>query len=434
MKFYIKLTLAFLKRFKFVIVSSVLIGVVAFLFLSFILPNIKFTKTTRIGYTGRYTIETLPLEISTMISKGLVSIDQTSRIIPSLAKNWTTEEGGKKWIFELNENTYWQDKRPLKIDDINYNFSDVGIQKENNKITFTLKEPYVPFIALLEKPIFKKGLLGTGDWKVNHLSIKGDYIQNLELRSKNERQYIKFYPTEEQTKFAFKIGEVDVIKNLTSPKPFTDWNNVNIEENIQTDRVVVIFFNTQDPILSDKNLRLALNYAIDKSSYKKRAISPISPQSFFFNPQVKTYNYDSAKAKQLISESKANIPENYTVNLISTPNLLDIADDISKMWREVGINTSILTSSVIPSDYQAFITIFEIPKDPDQYSLWHSTQLQTNITKYKNVRIDKLLEDGRVELDREKRKEIYFDFQRFLVEDSPAIFLFNPVWYNIARK
>lgn len=434
MKFYIKLTLAFLKRFKFVIVSSVLIGVVAFLFLSFILPNIKFTKTTRIGYTGRYTIETLPLEISTMISKGLVSIDQTSRIIPSLAKNWTTEEGGKKWIFELNENTYWQDKRPLKIDDINYNFSDVGIQKENNKITFTLKEPYVPFIALLEKPIFKKGLLGTGDWKVNHLSIKGDYIQNLELRSKNERQYIKFYPTEEQTKFAFKIGEVDVIKNLTSPKPFTDWNNVNIEENIQTDRVVVIFFNTQDPILSDKNLRLALNYAIDKSSYKKRAISPINPQSFFFNPQVKTYNYDSAKAKQLISESKANIPENYTVNLISTPNLLDIADDISKMWREVGINTSILTSSVIPSDYQAFITIFEIPKDPDQYSLWHSTQLQTNITKYKNVRIDKLLEDGRVELDREKRKEIYFDFQRFLVEDSPAIFLFNPVWYNIARK
>lgn len=434
MRFYIKLTLAFLKRFKFVIVSSVLIGILAFLFLSFILPNIKFTKTTRIGYTGRYTIENLPLEISTLISKGLVSIDPTSKINPSLAKSWNIEESGKKWVFELNENIYWQDKKPLKIDQVNYNFSDVNIQKEDNKITFTLKEPYVPFIALLEQPIFKKGLLGTGDWKVNQLSIKGDYIQKLELSNKNERQYLKFYPTEEQTKFAFKIGEVDVIKNLTSAKPFTDWNNVDIEENIQTDRIVVIFFNTQDPILSDKNLRIALNYAIDKSGFKKRAISPINPQSFYFNPQVKTYNYDLVKAKQLISESKAEIPENFTINLISTPNLLDIADNVSKMWREAEINTNVLTSSVIPSDYQAFITIFEIPKDPDQYSLWHSTQLQTNITKYKNVRIDKLLEDGRVELDKEKRKEIYFDFQRFLVEDSPAIFLFHPVWYNIARK
>lgn len=434
MRFYIKLTLAFLKRFRIVILSSVILGALVFLFLSFILPNIKFTKTIRVGYTGRYNIDTLPLEISTLIGDGLVSIDSTSNINPSLAKYWSIEEGGKKWIFELQDNIFWQDKKPLKINEINYNFSDVDIQKQNNKIIFTLNEPYVPFIALLEKPVFKKGLLGTGEWKVNKLSIKGEYIQKLILSNKNERQDIKFYPTEEQTKFAFKIGEVDMIKNISSPKPFSDWNNVNIEKNIQSDRVVVIFFNTQDPILSDKNLRLALNYAIDKSGYEKRAIGPINPKSFYFNPQVKTYNFDPVKAKQLISESKAEIPQDYSINLISTPNLLDIADGVSKMWNDVGIKTNVLTSSVIPSDYQAFVTIFEIPKDPDQYSLWHSTQSQTNITKYKNVRIDKLLEDGRVELDKEKRKEIYFDFQRFLLEDSPSIFLFHPVWYNIARK
>ncbi|KKQ55358.1 MAG: ABC-type dipeptide transport system, periplasmic component, partial [Candidatus Woesebacteria bacterium GW2011_GWC1_38_13] len=63
-----------------------------------------------------------------------------------------------------------------------------------------------------------------------------------------------------------------------------------------------------------------------------------------------------------------------------------------------------------------------------------STQSETNITKYKNLRIDKILEDGRVEQDKEKRKELYFDFQRFLIEDSPAIFLYHPVWYNIHRK
>jgi len=44
------------------------------------------------------------------------------------------------------------------------------------------------------------------------------------------------------------------------------------------------------------------------------------------------------------------------------------------------------------------------------------------------------LEDGRIELDTEVRKKIYFDFQRFLLEDAPAAFLVNPVSYTVTRK
>lgn len=434
MKFYLKFLVALFKRFKLTIFLSVLLGIIIFVFLYYILPNINLLKTKRIGYTGRYTVNSLPLEISRLIGQGLVIVDSNSKILPSLAKSWDIEESGKKWVFKLNDNIFWQDKKRLSINDINYNFADVTLTKDDNNITFTLREPYIPFIVLLEKPIFKKGLLGTGEWKVNHLSIKGEFIQKIELSKGKENQIIKFYPTEEQTKFALKIGEVDAINNVSSPAPFSDWNNVSIDEFINTSRVVVIFFNTQDPILSDKNLRLALNYSIDKSIYKKRAISPINPQSFYFNPQVKSYNYDPIKAKQLIEDIKTNIPNDFEIKLISTPNLIDVADNISKMWREIGINSNVLISSIIPSDYQAFITIFDIPKDPDQYSLWHSTQTQSNITKYKNLRIDKLLEDGRVELNIDERKKIYLDFQRFLLEDSPAIFLFHPVWYNISRK
>jgi peptide/nickel transport system substrate-binding protein len=90
--------------------------------------------------------------------------------------------------------------------------------------------------------------------------------------------------------------------------------------------------------------------------------------------------------------------------------------------------------SQIPSDYQAFLAIFDIPDDPDQYSMWHSTQTATNITHYQNPRIDKLLEDGRSEINIDARKKIYFDFQRFLVEDSPAAFLYYPTTYSIGRK
>jgi len=433
MKFYLKFLLIFLYRFKLVIILSIIFGSFLFLFLSYILPNIKLTTKKQIGMVGRYKVENLPIEISSMIGQGLVKVEETGDVEPLLAESWEMKEDGRKWIFNIRNDVYWQDKKKLSVNEINYNFNDVTIEKYKNTISFTLKEPYIPFIVLLEKPIFKKGLLGTGDWKVEKLSIKGEYIQKLIIKKGSEIQIIKFFPTEEQARFAFKMGEIDEINNISSSKPFNDWDNVKIKENIKNNQVSVIFINTQDPILSDKNIRLALNYAIDKSSYKSRATGPLNPDSYFYNPQVKEYDYDPDKAKSLIKDSKVKIPEEYIVKLIASPNLIDTADEIAKSWKEIGINSNVLVSSFIPSDYQAFLTIFDIPKDPDQYSLWHSTQSETNITKYKNLRIDKILEDGRIEINKVERKRIYLDFQRYLVEDSPSIFLFHTVWYDIIR-
>jgi peptide/nickel transport system substrate-binding protein len=67
--------------------------------------------------------------------------------------------------------------------------------------------------------------------------------------------------------------------------------------------------------------------------------------------------------------------------------------------------------------------------------LWHSSQIQiNNISKNKNVRIDKLLEDGRKTNDLEERKKIYADFQKYLLEDPPAAFLYFPYEFTVARK
>jgi len=75
----------------------------------------------------------------------------------------------------------------------------------------------------------------------------------------------------------------------------------------------------------------------------------------------------------------------------------------------------------------------DIPIDPDQYIFWHSTQANTNITGLVNAKIDKLLEDGRMEQDQEKRKKIYIDFQKRLVDELPALFLYYPTSYTVTR-
>ena len=75
----------------------------------------------------------------------------------------------------------------------------------------------------------------------------------------------------------------------------------------------------------------------------------------------------------------------------------------------------------------------ESPPDPDQYFLWHSEQ-PTNFTRYKNTRIDSLLEKGRKTLDQQERTTIYQEFQQFLLEDPPAIFLRHLQSFELQRK
>ncbi len=203
---------------------------------------------------------------------------------------------------------------------------------------------------------------------------------------------------------------------------------------MESDLVITLFFNTEDQLISSKPIRQALIYGIDKESMSgERAISPISKDSWAYNPQVKPYVYDTERAKDLL----ADIPDeqkNNGIKLVTTPSLLETAEKIASYWNSIGLKTTVLVSSVLPDDFQVFLTIFELPKDPDQYSIWHSTQELTNISNYKSPRIDKLLEDGRTELVKEERKKIYLDFQRFLVEDSPAAFLYYPDIYTISRK
>jgi peptide/nickel transport system substrate-binding protein len=234
---------------------------------------------------------------------------------------------------------------------------------------------------------------------------------------------------------ALKLGSIDEIALVYDPAPFQNWHTIKIEANDNSYNIVTLFFNTQDKYLSEKSLRQALYYAIQKDEYGvDRASSPIPPLSWAYNPQIKSYDYNPERAKELITELPDELKQDLNIQLVTTPSLLTTAEKISKDWKEVGIQSHLLVSSTIPSEFQVFLAIFDPPNDPDQYSTWHSTQTSTNISRYKNPRIDKLLEDGRLALDMEERRKIYLDFQRFLLEDVPAAFLYYPRVYTLSRK
>jgi peptide/nickel transport system substrate-binding protein len=429
---------AFIVRFRAIIIIGIFLGIAIFLILNSLVLPLLFHKTERIGITGRFQTDTLPTSILALISDGLVKLDESGKPLPSLASSWEAKDSGKTWVFSIADGKTWQDGKPVTSNTIVYNFSDAKIERPDEKtIIFKLQNPFSPFPDIVSLPTFRKGLLGTGTWKVTSASVVGNYIESLTLTNKSrDRKIIKFYPTEESAQLAYKLGEIDVLNNVVDPKPFANWKGTEVKEEVSDRRFVAAFFNTQDKFLSDKTLRQALNYAINKDIFNApRALGPVPESSWAYNPQVKQYNYDPTKAKEMITELPKEAKDNLSLQITTIAPLLSTAEAIAKNWEEIGVKTQIQVVSIIPDSYQVLLAILDVSLDPDQYAIWHSTQTASNLSLYKkNARIDKLLEDGRVELNFEERKKIYLDFQRFLVEDSPAAFLYHPIFYTIIRK
>jgi peptide/nickel transport system substrate-binding protein len=438
LRYIFRLTVAFFSRFKALILIGICAGVFFFFLLRFLLPFLMQSGAYRIGLTGRYTVSNLPPSILNMVGNGLTKLDVHYNVEPNLSSSWETPDKGKTWIFTLKNNLFWQDGKKVTASTITYQFSDVTIERPDEKtILFKLQNSYSAFPAVVSRPVFRSGLLGTGEWKVTKLLMNGSIVESITLSKKDGSKIIyKFYPTEEGLKLAFELGEVDEIDGVFDAKPLDAWSKLKISKGVNTGEYVAIFFNTQDKNLSEKNLRQALSYAINKNSLGgTRAISPISMDSWAYNPQVKPYDYDPIKARQMVDDYKKNLKiDQLTLTLSTSPILLPQAEKIAKDWEEIGVKTDLRVVSSIPTDYQTFLVIFDIPDDPDQYSIWHSTQTATNISHYQNPRIDKLLEDGRSQINLEDRRKTYLDFQRFLVEDSPAAFLYYPTNYTIKRK
>lgn len=427
----------FLARHSQIIIRTVLI-VLSFVLIFFLfaryIPSPK--HTLRIGRVGKYNLETFPQDIQSLISQGLVSITSNGAVLPELAKSYEIKDDGKTYIFTLDDSKRWHNGERVTPPDITYNFKGVTVELGDNTVTYHLKEPFSPFLSAVSRPILKNSKLGTGAYHLAKSEVYSGVLQSLSLESESERRIYKFYPTETSSLTAFKLGEIDILERLSAlPSSITQDSTTQVDaDKTGLNQQTVLFFNNNDSLLTSKPMRQALAYAIkDKSFGKERVFSPLDKSSWAYNGLVKTYDYDASHAKTLLAQDVKDLGS-VKLELKTMLQYLDNAEAIAQSWRDtLGVQVEVKVVSSVTSDYQILLADFTPPVDPDQYSLWHSTQA-TNFTHYSNLKVDKLLEDGRRTSDQKLRKEIYSDFQRFLLEDSPAVFLFKSNTYTLSRK
>ncbi|PIS15240.1 hypothetical protein COT63_00980 [Candidatus Shapirobacteria bacterium CG09_land_8_20_14_0_10_38_17] len=432
-RFYLHLALEIIKRHWLTIALGFVLGILAFNYL----PNFwqKQKLTLRIGIVGQYDSQNLPNSITCLISQGLTQIDENYNPQPGIATSWQIDEQQKKYTFKLRDNLFWHDGTKVQAKDIHYHFLDLNLTSQDEQtIEINLEEKFSPLLVLLSCPVFKEKFTGVGEYEVQKIRYRGLSIKNLLLKPKDSdknknKLELKFYPNEESIRSAFKVGEIDIIYGIQDQQDLVYFPNIKTESSISSNQYVAIFLNLNKDIFQEKSIRQALSYATPKPQGKSRAKGPISPSSWAYNDFVKTYDFDTAHAKELLKDSS-----DIKFKLFTFPELLELAKKIKENWQEIGVNAEINVVNFIPDDYDALLLTQTIPKDPDQYWFWHSSQEQNNISHLNNPRIDQLLEEGRTTFEQEKRREFYIDFQRFLLEESPAIFINHPTYYYIYRR
>lgn len=467
-KFYWYLT-AYIRKHGLLVFSSLIIGLTFFwFFVPSLVNNLEISKRHYIGVIGEYNINDfdLPPLIKQQLSVGLTQIQPDGSVNPALAERWSVEQDGATYRFLLKKDLQWQDGTPLNPNDIHYDFKELETIITPNDIVFKLPGPFAPFPTVVAEPIFKRVdqryffffkrpmLIGIGDFKISDYKRKGNRLTELTVDGQNERYIYRFYLTEDDAITAFKRGEINSLPDLSQKHDVFDWPTVKYSDNLDFNSYLGVFFNTRDPLLT-RNNRQALSYALVKKSGEERAIGPISPLSWSYLPGGKTYDKDWERGSERLRAEMPGQPLNLeltTTNLFATK-----AEEIKKQWEEFGLkaaddcqkdsaqkdksqceNLKIKVTIKVNNfpdfnNFQLLLMGRDIPPDPDQYTLWHSDQ-SANFTGYKNTRIDNLLEKGRQTTSQQDRTPIYQEFQQFILEDPPAIFLEYLHNYQLQRS
>jgi peptide/nickel transport system substrate-binding protein len=225
-------------------------------------------------------------------------------------------------------------------------------------------------------------------------------------------------------------------------------------------------FNLLNPLFQEKKIRLAIAHALNKQEIidgvllgmGKPATGPFVPQSWAYNKNITDYEYNLEKAKKLLAEcgwvdsdndgvlEKSNSKFQFTLITNQGNKLRQLtAEIVQRQLQKIGIKMNIriiewsafIHDFINKKNFDVVILGWALGRDPDQYSIWHSSQTregQYNFVSYKNIEVDRLIELGRHTFDQSKREQIYHKLHSVIFHDLPYVFLYYAEALPVVHK
>ena len=431
------------------------------------------------------------------ISDTLVVFDAQGQVKPWLAESWTQEDGGRSLVLKIRDNVQMHDGRTLSADDVKFSvdrFRTIALGRSSlaavesvtvmpgNRVRVTTKAPFAPLlrtftyqsIGIYSKAAydkagsdqeFSKHPIGPGDYRFVQL-VRGDrmemeaFPQYWAGAPKIRRLVVRYIPDESARVAALQAGDVQVINDFTPQDA----------QLIQRDSRLVLIdppsagfirfdMNTQKPPFQDVRVRHAMAYAIDRGSIVKEFFSGLAQVSHSLVPSnafgyvdlYDVYRYDPAKAKQLLAE--AGVPNlTFTMSYGAGRYLMDkeVVEAVQAQLAQVGV-----TMRINQMEWGQYSAMMKLPLDrtPNQMSFtwWRTVNgdcdsavgiyarsdlppVGNNVPFYVSDAFEKAYADQQSETDPEKRRAIIRRLQQILMNDLPALPMYQQPILWATRK
>jgi peptide/nickel transport system substrate-binding protein len=437
--------------------------------------------------------------LTNLVFSGLYKYDSGGRLVPDLAEGMPViSQDQKQYTINLKSNSKWQNGKPLTADDVIFT---LGLLQDPNfksplwplwqattitklsdySVRFATKDISGPFINNLILPILPKSVwggvdaqnfllskynleaLGSGPYSIKQIKkLPSGKVEEITLQSnpeysggkpKIDRLVFKFYDNEEGILNAFHSREIqgfgfvplgsDLYLEKTQPQAQI--------LTVPLPQYQVVFFNLNNKILSDQNVRLALSLATDKQQIIDRcfggnAFLPVSPWlgqgQTAQQPQA-----DITKAQNLLDSTGWKVDPKTGVRTnkqgqtlaftISTNDSLvnsKAAEILAGQWKALNITVNLnilpgkqLTDTLIkPRTFDVLLFPQKFSADPDPFPFWHSSQVKDpgfNLTGFSDATADNLIINARTTTDENVQAQDYQQFNNLIMSKVPIIFL-----------
>ena len=419
---------------------------------------------------------------------------------PALATSWKVSQDGKTWTFHLREGVKFHDNTPFdafsanysihtyleKSSSFTYRFKVESVQvPDNYTLVITLKDPYGPFLDAMgstwmvsprcyDKEGKFKEAIGTGSFiPVRYskqevvLESNPDYWDGAPIIQKVT---IKVIPDATTQIMALEAGELDIVGadqsgvGYSNIKRFEDDPRFVIHTRNQS-QIEFLGFNLDSEFFSDKRVREAINYGIDRQAiinsvlegYGVQARGPIGHDSSvpWTNTEIKSYSHNPKMAAKLLKDAGWEDKDNdgvlekdgrsFEVTLIHSGHRSfngAMTEIIQAQLAKLGIKINIMTlergafsSTLHKKDFDMAVIPNYGKGETDPYSylflFFHSKGMYHIM---ENDTFDSLYYQSMSTVDPDKRKVIYDQMQEAIMGECVAAFLMHPGKTGIAKK
>jgi len=394
----------------------------------------------------------------------LLKYDKDLNLTGQLARSWEVSENNLTIIFHLRPGLHWTDGTSFTSADCAFtlhliqdkhtqsayksDYVKVIRVETPDSLTFIAhySEPFSPALSswaslnILPKHIFEhEDIMNTTLSRHQFLELSAGRLDSMGL---SPVQYTRLFNTKPQLK--------------------TNYNRYKYLDFVYT----YLGFNLKRPLFADHRVREAMAYAINRQEIVdgvllglgKVIASPYKPGTKWVNKQLHPRPYDPDKAKKILLSAgwsdhngdgildNNGRPLSFTI-LTNNGNKqrADTATIIQQRLKAIGIEVKVrlvewsafIENFINKRNFDAVILGWSLSPEPDQYSIWHSSQTgqrQFNFLSYSNAKVDHALVEARRTFNEDKRKQLYDTMQKEIYRDVPMVFLYAPYSLPVYHK